>query len=196
MSATVCLMCGGPLPPQRSSGRRRKWCSDRCRKRKYDLVCVECGGRVDGTTPSRNVREPVCAACTGAHYSAWPREAIILAIQEWADDHGGIPPSVNQWESARLHGAEFPSRTYISYRFGKWTTAVRAAGFEPHPFGPVGGYTPLTEAQRAECVRRYRNGESGPAIAADLGCAPAVVLKWARRAGVPARPPAFFKATA
>lgn len=191
MSHSVCQTCAGPLPPRkRASGRARKFCSERCRKLSYDLICVECGGRVDGTTPSKipDLDEPVCIKCAGAHYAVWTAEAVLLAIQEWADEHGGIPPSANQARACHaLDPSALPNVNHVRYRWGTWNAAIRAAGFEPHAGGPVGGYTPLTPEQRRECAERYAAGESTVRIAADFGCSPRTIAKWASRAGVPIR---------
>jgi hypothetical protein len=171
----------------------------RARKAKYDLECVDCGGRVDGTTPGKmaNPDEPVCGHCAAEHYAVWTRDAIVLCIQDWADDHGGIPPSANDFSRARVFNpGAAPNVNHVLNRFGSWNAAIREAGFEPYASGPVGGYyTALTLEQRAECARRYAAGESSIRIAADMGCAPHIVTKWARRAGVPIRD-AFAKRAA
>jgi DNA-binding CsgD family transcriptional regulator len=171
---------------------------DRERKSRYDLQCVECGGRVNGTTPGRMIgRDPVCLRCSPHHNAIWTREAIILAIQEWADEHGGIPPSANQCRAGHaLDPSVLPNVNHVRFRFGTWNDAIRAAGFEPHLSGPVGGFTPLTPEQREECARRYAAGESTVLIAADLGCSPRVVAKWASRGGVPIRPAGFGRKAA
>lgn len=189
---STCAGCDAELPPtKRSAGRQRKWCSERCRKDSYDLVCVDCGGRVSGTDPGKiaNPDEPVCRDCAPAHYRVWTPEAILCAIQEWADDHAGIPPTANAWTRERIRSDLVPAVSYVLQAFGSWNAAIIAAGYEPHPTGPVGGYTPLTPAQRKACARRYKAGESSPQIAADLGCAPAMVIKWARAGGADIRKP-------
>jgi DNA-binding CsgD family transcriptional regulator len=169
------------------------------RQAKFDLVCVECGGRVAGGSRHQliDIEEPVCRRCAGDHYAIWTREAIVCAIQEWADEHGGIPPSSTHWKAARVRGDDrVTSVSSVLRRFGTWNAAIQAAGFEPHAGGPVGGVTPLTEDQRAECARRYAAGESSVVIAADLGCTPHTVTKWARREGVSIRAPFHRKAAA
>jgi DNA-binding CsgD family transcriptional regulator len=162
---------------------------NRERKRRYDLVCVDCGGRVDGTTPSKMLdrAEPVCGICAPAHYAVWTCEAILCAINEWAEEHGGIPPAACEWMAPAVKRGPYPSVNHVRNRFGSWNAGIIAAGLEPHATGPVGGYTPLTPRQRNEAARRYAAGESSTSIAADLGCRPNSVIKWVRRAGVPIR---------
>lgn len=188
---TICAGCDAELPPPTGKPSPvRKWCSDRCRKRSYDLVCVDCGGRVSGTHPGKmaNRDEPVCRECAGPHYRMWTREAILCAVQEWADAHGGVPPSANDWFRERARGGPVPNISVVLRVLGTWNQAIIAAGYEPHAIGPVGGYTPLTPAQRKACAVRYGAGESSARIAADLGCTTAVVAKWARRGGAEIRP--------
>lgn len=161
----------------------------RQRKRRYDLECVLCGGRVDGTSPGKmhDPANPVCLDCAPGHYAVWTRDAIVLCIQEWADEHGGVPPAACDFLRARAADLPVPSVNNVQRRFGSWNEAIRAAGFEPHHPGPLGGFTMLSPEQRAECARRYAAGESSTLIAADLGCQPQTVIKWARKAGVPIR---------
>lgn len=64
MSERVCKGCGGPLPPQKKyAGRRRQWCSERCRKAQYAASCEECGGPTSGSEGRRE--HPLCTACAG-----------------------------------------------------------------------------------------------------------------------------------
>jgi hypothetical protein len=187
MSERVCKGCGEPLPPKTWQGRDQVWCSDRCRKAQYDLTCVKCGGRVSGTDPGKmaNRDEPVCIRCAAGFYAVWTAEAIVCAIQEWADDHGGIPPSSNDFR--RLHQRDVsavPNVNHVRFRFETWNAAIRAAGFEPHSGGCRREFRPKV---KAEAIRRYEAGESSVAIAADLDCSPATVTGWARAAGVPIR---------
>lgn len=193
-----CRGCGAPLAPSLPGGRPRVWCSERCRKRQYDLACVSCGGRVDGTTPGKmaNRDEPVCRACAGAHYATWTREAIVCCVQEFAEETGGIPPVADDFMRLHALGAAVPSVTCVQGRFGSWNAAVFAAGFAPRTPGMHSIAPPLTAKQREVCAVRYAAGESSVRIAADLGCAPPTVIRWVRAAGVPVRPPAFGKRAA
>lgn len=89
MSA-VCLRpgCENPIE-QPQSGGRRKWCSERCRKRQYDGECIDCGARVDGTSPgSKGGR---CLPCGHAAIdrASIPRNVAArarreLVVERWA----------------------------------------------------------------------------------------------------------------
>lgn len=148
---SACATCGTELPPPaRISGRPRKFCSERCRKRQYDLACVDCGARVSGTDPgSRNGREPRCRGCrareTGAERIVWTRETVIAAIRDWNDLYGE-PPAVADWrpyhtehvlgdraraERWRNANGRWPSSNSVRAVFGSWAAGLTAAGFTP-----------------------------------------------------------------
>jgi hypothetical protein len=78
-----CRGCGGPLAPNKAPGPARMWCSDRCRKEQYAKTCVDCGTRIDGTTPGRSRGR--CRAC--ANKVPRPSDVIHRATVEalWAD---------------------------------------------------------------------------------------------------------------
>jgi len=73
----------------------------------------------------------------------WTREAIICAIQHWADEHGGIPPASQEWnvgymakrgqdaQLRKFYDGGYPHTTTVLYEFGRWNTAIAAAGFVP-----------------------------------------------------------------
>lgn len=174
---------------QTTSGRLRKWCSDRCRRTTlYGGTCKYCGTITNGSD-GPGAAPDVCISCAAGHYATWTREAIIACIQQWADESGGIPPATTDFVRGRADDLPVPSVTHVQRMFGSWNAAIIAAGFEPHAMGPVGGCTRLTPQQQRECARRYAAGESSPRIAASLGCPPNTVIKWARAAGVEIRPP-------
>lgn len=130
-----CQMCGAMLAPSRSN-RPRKFCSERCRKRQYDLTCVDCGGRVDGTGPGRRQLPPRCLTCTRVRRTAqrrWTPQTIVAAIQRWASEHGDVPPMAKDWVSAALGRPEYaPPTSVVLSECGSWNEALRAAGFTPH----------------------------------------------------------------
>src|ERR1044072_550897 len=119
----TCQGCGSELPPNKAPGRPRKWCSERCRKAQYAGTCDTCGGATNGTTPSRGVPTR-CATCLH-----WTREAVLDALRDWGDDHGGVPPrTCDALIGAEGHG---PLRDEATVRrfFGTWNAALLAAGY-------------------------------------------------------------------
>lgn len=188
---------------QHAPGTLKKWCSERCRKAQYDLVCVDCGGRVSGTDPGKmsNVEEPVCRSCAGRHYARWDRDAIIAAIQEWADQNGGIPPAATDWNTsmARAIGhpekAEkfladgcWPTATSVQDYFESWNAAIKAAGFEPRASGCYGRDGELDEVIQSTAAR-YLAGMTSPQIAAEDGVSATAVQYRLKKAGVQMRAP-------
>lgn len=65
---SVCQNCGADLD-QRATGRKRKWCSERCRRVQYDQPepCVDCGAPTSSSRRNGLRAEPRCYRCgTGA----------------------------------------------------------------------------------------------------------------------------------
>lgn len=181
MSVTgVCAGCGRTFTEERRT--RRRFCSERCRKSQYDLVCVDCGGRVDGTTPSKrpDPSRPVCAACAGEHYARWSREAILDAIRAWARDRGAIP-TATEWANATDVS---PATSRVQAHFGSWNAAIEAAGFEPRPRSYYG--RPGEDAAViAETVALYRSGMRRLAIARRYGVSLTCVRYRLKKGGIP-----------
>ncbi len=69
--------------------------------------------------------------------------------------------------------------------WGSWNEALRQAGLPIRREQPGRRTGP---AARRAAAQRYLDGESSTAIAADLGCHPATVLKWAQAAAGSTRP--------
>ena len=67
----------------------------RARKARYYGTCEVCGGH---TNKGGNAAPPstICQECR-----TWPKDAIIEAIQRWADQHGGIPPTATEWRHSQ-----------------------------------------------------------------------------------------------
>lgn len=70
----------------------------------------------------------------------WTEQRIITAIRRWAAQRGGKPPTKAQWwrvESVPrwAHIPERPSVSTVVSRFGTWSAAIAAAGFEPRTRG-------------------------------------------------------------
>jgi hypothetical protein len=147
-----CAGCGDPLPPQ-TIGRRRKWCSERCRRDTlYSGTCVDCGARTNGNDGPGKAAER-CRPCRHEFERAnapWSREGVIHAIQEFAETYGR-PPRVTDFSKAhaaarghagRVPDGHRPAQATIAKYCGSWNEAVRAAGLEPfdderdHDWGP------------------------------------------------------------
>lgn len=153
-STSICQGCGASIE-QAGRGRRRKWCSERCRKASYGDPCVDCGARTSFGSETARVPEPRCRACSALLLRLWPREAIVAAIQEWASVHGEAP-AVGDWnpyqarevyhDDARAARYEadplrWPSHTTVYAEFGSWNSALAAAGFVPRSaHGGSGNY--------------------------------------------------------
>lgn len=124
----------------------------RARKDSYAQPCVECGAPTSGSEGRRE--EPRCQPCTaiknGDERKIWTREAVVLAIQEWAAEHGE-PPAVCDWgptyarilhdedRARRFEVADgcWPHAVTVRRMCGSWAAALTAAGFEPR--APHGG---------------------------------------------------------
>lgn len=193
MTAFACHGCGAELPPLRAPGRPRKWCSDRCRKQTlYTGTCVDCGGRT-GYSGQVTPRER-CRPCADAHNTVWTAEAIIEAIQAWADLYGR-PPSAGDWNVAlRPQSSTFSARLERFYNgprawphmntartaFGSWNAAIAAAGLEPRAYEGAGMEPYAESAPRT--VAAYRDGVSVPEIARREGVSVTAIyirLRWA-----------------
>lgn len=188
-----CQGCGEPLPPQSYRGRKRKWCSDFCRRHtSYSRPCADCGKPTysgDANPPER------CVPCTARHKMVWTEGAILTAIRAWAADHGGIPPAATDWspamaltighpEKAEKFYADdaWPHTSTVQDRFGTWNAAIRAAGLAPRPTGTYGreGEDP---ALCREIAERYEAGESPIEMAREYACAQGTIIDRARRGG-------------
>lgn len=138
---SVCQGCGTQLPPKTGRGRDRKWCSEKCRKSSYDVECVDCGTRVDGTTPSRFPADgPRCGACaiahsktlavrqrmSFAHNKRWTDEQIFAAIRSVAKN--GVVTTADYDAARERRTRPMPSRLAVINRFDLWSHAVELAG--------------------------------------------------------------------
>lgn len=123
----------------------------RARKRrdKYRGECVDCGAPTDGSQgySGGSVR---CRPCANQHQrdeAVWTPEAIVCAIQHFADEHGGIPPAAQLWNVGYLKARNqherlrefydnaYPHTSHVLFRFGTWNAAIAAAGFVPRAAG-------------------------------------------------------------
>jgi hypothetical protein len=142
---TTCAGCPTELPPTKpGSGRRRKWCSDDCRKQTLykPPPCNECGSprRYTGRPPSSGR----CAVCEAAWSRANTRRWILDSFAEWFAIFGA-PPVAYNWnqpqamamghraaiERYESTGRPWPQVTTVQHHFGSWSKGVAAAGFVP-----------------------------------------------------------------
>jgi len=80
----------------------------------------------------------------------WSRDEIIEAVQRWADEHDGRPPSYQEWDPAmakrrgrpdmadEFYGGVWPPASVACRRTGgSWNELVAAAGFDPRAPGAI-----------------------------------------------------------
>jgi hypothetical protein len=136
----ACQGCRAPLPAQKGRGRRRKWCSESCRRNTlYGEVCIDCGERryAGGRKRAGRLR---CGECNKAYLKRNPAartHANPQRARRWSDEDifnairsasiNGVTTSTS-YQSLYDAGANIPSRTLIVKRFGFWGTAVELAG--------------------------------------------------------------------
>lgn len=147
--------CTNELPPPKTPGQARKWCSDRCRKSQYSVPCEDCGAPLNGSDGRGRNAPRRCVRCNniaqGAESKVWTSTAVVLAIQEWAAEYGE-PPAVPDWnphtaehvlhDPARARrfreaGGQWPNFKTVYREWGSWNAAIKAAGFTPR--APHGG---------------------------------------------------------
>jgi hypothetical protein len=195
---SVCQHCGIPLQPS-GGNRPRKWCSERCRKRQYDRACSDCGTRIEGCNPGRTKGR--CMPCSGKARQIWTHETIIVAIQAWAREHGGIPPSAMDWNSAmaitrgRPEKAQkfyeddaWPCATTVQAMFGTWSAAIAAAGLCPRGVGKY-GRDGEDDSLCREIADRYAAGKSSDDLADEYGVTAHGIRYRIHKVGGALRPP-------
>src|SRR5437763_864330 len=79
----VCRGCNTPVE-NKGPGKRREWCSERCRKQTlYSVPCVDCGKALNGSDgKGAHERCVPCAAAKTGRDKAWPRWEQIAAMRE------------------------------------------------------------------------------------------------------------------
>jgi hypothetical protein len=76
---------------------------------------------------------PPTVARAAAAESYWTRERIIEAIQLWAEEHDGKPPTAESW---RREEPGYPFVGVVLRRFESWNEAITAAGFQANGSKP------------------------------------------------------------
>jgi len=110
----------------------------RATKRRRTGTCRECGGETRYSGKHGEAVSNLCLRCwrrLEQELRRWTRDTIIAAIQEWAREHGGVPPVAPEWQNAS-RGSRFPAAGTVynnpSAPFASWADAIEAAGF-PRP---------------------------------------------------------------
>lgn len=65
--------------------------------------------------------------------TSWNKEKVIGAIQTWAKEHNGKPPTYSDWK--RGGGIEYPAPNTVTRYCGSWANAIEAAGFSRPSIG-------------------------------------------------------------
>lgn len=129
----------------------------KARKERYRRPCPRCGTLMCGSDGLHGKSSPslchMCAREEAKKRRIWTREAIIEAIQEFAQEHGR-PPLAMEWSSSRDNRYPAYSSVYrhrgkkgMYQPFASWADAIEAAGF-PRP-------------RRGQKVRPYGQGVRG-----------------------------------
>jgi hypothetical protein len=160
--------CPNELAPDKASGRRRQWCSDRCRKQaSYGGVCDTCGGptRYSGKTrPS-----PTCAACAQravCDAAIRKRDHLIVEAFRWKRLVGRFPTSTD-WGRAYRDPALVAASAAFMDAAGPWPytgTVLRHFGTWAAFMDAVGGSLlspgrPTTREQHAN-VQAFRDASA------------------------------------
>lgn len=153
--------------------------NNRARKLKYAGKCVDCGAR---TSYGENKDNPClrCVPCHRKYYRQqclenreWTRERIIQAIQRWASEHDGKPPTTTDWLKPQPNYPVFTkvyqddkNRSLNPFRY--WADAIEAAGFPR----PVRGRRPTDTVWSHDEARQLRQqGLTDKEISRRLGIA-------------------------
>lgn len=112
------------------------------RRRRYAGSCERCGAPTDGSGGPAAKASRHCRVCAPIAATKWTREAVVAAIQRFAERHGRQPSAVDfnpaqaralgkRSLSERFYEAgDYPAATSVVEVFGSWSAAIAAAGFE------------------------------------------------------------------
>lgn len=129
-----CQGCGKPAK-QTPKARRRKWCSERCRRQtSYGGTCTQCGTPTNGNDGPGTAAE-LCNHClpstidfrrkiSGPRASAWSETELLDALRAEATN-GSV--SKSRYDAS----GRIPSSSTIIDRFGTWNAALQTAGLKP-----------------------------------------------------------------
>lgn len=157
------------------------------RRAKYAGKCIDCGAKTDGSRGFGRERCSGCRAVFNHENRYWTTERVIAAIKRWADEHGGVPPRAQDWNSTMAANSGLPMRPpwapdvgTVQNEFGSWSLAIEAAGFTPCKHG-TRRYV-RDASLMASVSARIAKGESPSAIAVEFDVDPVTVRNWLARA--------------
>jgi hypothetical protein len=132
----VCQGCGVALKPNKAQGRKRVWCSERCRKRTmYSGECVDCGASTysgDAVPPER------CRHCSGRLQGERQQASFVgfrkMVEEMWAEGMTcrEIGAALGWGKSMSVTGiAQMRARGYnLPHRYSAERRARMAVGME------------------------------------------------------------------
>jgi hypothetical protein len=129
--------CGAPAARDRKGRLSKRGLCNRC----YYVQFARMGANPIDSAAYRAIRHDLYVDRYGE--PKWTPDAIVLAIQRWARDHDGRPPTARDWDRPRRRHdvnkpgrlnaprSGHPSKWTVVKKFGSWNAAIEAAGFEP-----------------------------------------------------------------
>lgn len=149
------------------------------RRESYRGRCERCGKPTDGS--GGNARHSKhCYKCDHIvkhENRRWTKDAIILAIRRWADEHAGIPPIVTDWKFNRPAWA--PSQRQVQREWVTWNKAIEAAGFQPTALRRQ-----HSQSEKDTVLELYRSNKSAVQIESITGVNRTTVSLWVKQAGI------------
>jgi len=97
MSERECPGCGADLT---GTHRKRKWCSERCRKAQYSTPCKSCGGPTYGGNGRGPNPPKVCAYCAATRHAE--RNETLVEMWEAGEPTSYIAKQLGMSENAVL----------------------------------------------------------------------------------------------
>lgn len=94
-------------------------------------ISERCGTSISNAHRISGAKKPV--GRTSRHY--WTQERIVSSIQEWVRVYGELPTAHRWGYGADYELVQHPSLSVVLREFGRWSEAIRNAGYEPRSPG-------------------------------------------------------------
>lgn len=117
----------------------------RARHERHRGTCVDCG--TPTSWPGSHGRADRCVKCAHENQRVWTRETVVAAIRRFADRNGRPPTATDlnpaqarwlghDWRVEHFYECgDYPGLSTVQAVFGKFSTALEAAGFTSVGFG-------------------------------------------------------------